>query len=826
MKPGYCSIAHLCRTFQRAFLMWINFASAIYLCAQCDPATIDLCQIGKNSVIQASYHAQIIKTSNGYSITGQNLAPDGINFQTVLSNIPSSVYPMPQAVFPVWGALGGRSQAVFVASDSKIYALGKEGLMISQSFTRGSAWGVTSLELPDGLTVCDISKWEGSAGSLGAEDGFLAFSTFAGTMYITGSGAPAIQANAKNNTWTKMVLPAGVEVKDFAAGHRTLLVLGNDRKLYASGPFTFLGSGSPGSVDRLTLMTQPNISPNGITQIEAGLYSYFVLDGDGTIHVLGSNEQGSLGIGNTDDLQYWSKVGADCPNGILQGVAYISTLSTHDNRSASSAILINETIMSWGMNDNQSITSGPARIITCPIQPEGNNNSAVAVANGGHITPYVNRNIQICNIGHNREGAFGDGRDESGDYGSYACFNIPGLPEICGTQSVDLELEKMTTNDSLEIGDEAVFTITIKNNGPGASTGSTVRDQIPSGYRYISDDGDGKYDPGTGLWTVGPLGKGKSDTLKITVRIKSTGDYTNYAQIFSDNEIDPDSSPGDSSKNQDDDAEAKVPVIPCPFEAVCKSLSDISVNSCEKLIPVIYDAGRGDAEINVVFADIVSCGELGIFHTDYFPDEMDCSILRRSYSLTDDGQVVKQCFRDFTFLPDDVGPDVFCPEDLIVTCGDPIQDPVLTLSGKDDCSDANAFRVTDVTEPILSEDICLTKAEVYQRIYATEDQCGNVSTCIQSITLEPEFYIPNVFSPPGKSNKVWTLSHSANILLLECNIFDRWGNLVYVSKSEKPEWPGTFKGEDCVPGIYTYILQYKNTREEIKVKTGEIALLR
>ena len=79
-----------------------------------------------NSVIQAVYLVQIVKTNKGYSITGQELTPGGILDQVVLSSIPSPEYPMPDNVYPVWGAIGGRTQAVFVGSDSKIYAVGQE----------------------------------------------------------------------------------------------------------------------------------------------------------------------------------------------------------------------------------------------------------------------------------------------------------------------------------------------------------------------------------------------------------------------------------------------------------------------------------------------------------------------------------------------------------------------------------------------------------------------------------------------------------------------------------------------------------------------------
>ena len=319
-------------------------------------------------------------------------------------------------------------------------------------------------------------------------------------------GASDIQAQASDTDWTKVNMPMGISVVDFGVGYRTLLVQGIDGNLYASGPDSYLGNGSSVDLDSVTILSlQPPLSVTGISQIEAGFNSYLVLDGDGTVHVLGRNDEGSLGVGNLSDVNRWSKVGTSCDRGTLTNVAYISTLSTHDYRSNSSAILFNETIRSWGLNDNQSITSGADRFIPCSVMPIGNNLRAIAVSNGGHITPYINTGIQICNIGHNRQGAFGDGNDEQGDYGEYRCILIPGSPKVCGTNEADLELRKTVSDNNPTVNNNIIFTITIINNGPDNSSGSTARDLLKSEFKYLSDDSNGAYNSVTGLWNVGPL---------------------------------------------------------------------------------------------------------------------------------------------------------------------------------------------------------------------------------------------------------------------------------------------------------------------------------
>lgn len=935
------------KNFQQVLLVIVlllafNILSINIALSQCDPATIDPCEIGKNSIIQASYHAQIIKTSNGYSITGQDFAPSGNNPQVVLSNIPSNSYPMPAGVFPVWGAIGGRTQAVFVASDGRIYALGSQGLLINSSNTSSSAWGVTSLSLPSGVTICDINKWEGSAragnnngNNNGNQNGFLAFSTANGDMYITGDGASAIQSQASTTNWTKINMPAGVSVVDFGVGYRTLLILGSDGNLYAAGPNTYLGDGTSPNLNTITLLnTQPNISVNGITQIEAGVSSYLVLDGDGTIHVLGENSDGNLGVGNSNDVTQWSKVGNGCGS-ILTNVAYISTLSSHDNRSASSAILVDETIRSWGMNDNQSITSGNDQLITCPVRPIGNNSRAIAISNGGHITPYVNTDIQICNIGHNRDGAFGDGNDENGDYGEYTCINIPGMPEVCGTQKSDLELLKTVNDANPIVNSDIVFTITLTNNGPDISTGSTVRDQLTAGFEYLSDDANGAYNPITGLWSVGPLADGESISLNLTATVLEIGDNFNYAQVLSDSEVDPDSTPGDNSTNQDDDDMILVTVYP---SVIC---SDITVT--------LDDEGNGSATLNDIFmSDGVDCTHLDSLTIEYDSSlSFDCSDLGINevvFTITDKCLNVSTCIVTITVQGDIVNQAVLlCPEDSIFIGNNWIYTPHVymdTFPNTIGCDSITITTINYVEEPPIPQvnrdceefDVVLSinpqsiwqpiwdnGETTHQTIYepstlqanltlnATpncEEQWAipippipnlndipqiedtniiensalpiqldlnveewqinweppsmvNCDSCMQvnisptestEVTMylehvsgcdyessffirvlpEPEhLYIPNVFSPNGDSrNDDWTLFHSPNLQITSCRIFNRWGDLVYHSEIDQPKWNGKYKGQDCMQGVYIYILNYSNSKGVAKMKSGDVTLVK
>ena len=329
------------------FALLFAFIDASF--GQCDPATIDKCALGKNSALQATWHAHIVKTPTGYSITGQELATNGTSDQLNLTTVPSASYTMPAGVFPVWGAIGGRTQVVFLGSNGTIYAVGNEGGLIDNSRTTSTAWGASTLPLPAGVTACDVAKWEGTA--LDDRAGFLAFMTYSGALYITGPGAGSVFSGFSATSFTQITLPGGVTVVDYAVAYNTLLILGSNGNLYASGDQMYRGNGtaSINQTTPLVLVTQPLVSGGGILQIEAGRSSYYVLDADGTIHVLGENSDGQLGENTTTDQTSWKKVGQGCTGGNLTTVVYISAVGTHDESSKSaSAILADGTLRSWG----------------------------------------------------------------------------------------------------------------------------------------------------------------------------------------------------------------------------------------------------------------------------------------------------------------------------------------------------------------------------------------------------------------------------------------------------------------------------------------------
>lgn len=94
------------------------------------------------------------------------------------------------------------------------------------------------------------------------------------------------------------------------------------------------------------------------------------------------------------------------------------------------------------------------------------------------------------------------------------------------------------------------------------------------------------------------------------------------------------------------------------------------------------------------------------------------------------------------------------------------------------------------------------------------------------------YYIPNVFSPNGDQvNDVFTVEFSADTEVISVNgdIFDRWGNLIFSSQEHPFSWDGTLNGKPMNPGVYVYLitLEYSNGVNVVtKNVTGDVTLMR
>ena len=158
---------------------------------------------------------------------------------------------------------------------------------------------------------------------------------------------------------------------------------------------------------------------------------------------------------------------------------------------------------------------------------------------------------------------------------------------ITPTVFADLSLTKTVDNPEPLVGALVTFTLTLTNDGPLGTTGVTVADALPSGLAFdAARPSVGSYDNGTGVWTVGAIANGASETLEIDARVLPTGDYTNVAEVATSDLPDPDSTPGNNDPTEDDQGQAAVAP---PAIGAAKSVSAGPVNNGDGTFTLTYD---------------------------------------------------------------------------------------------------------------------------------------------------------------------------------------------------------------------------------------------
>lgn len=108
--------------------------------------------------------------------------------------------------------------------------------------------------------------------------------------------------------------------------------------------------------------------------------------------------------------------------------------------------------------------------------------------------------------------------------------------------------------------------------------------------------------------------------------------------------------------------------------------------------------------------------------------------------------------------------------------------------------------------------------------------CGVDADTIHLERCECSVFVPSAFTPSGGVvNEEFTPVLDCRVLEYTFKVYDRWGEVLFESKSIDNAWDGTFKGVDAPTGTYAWTLTMKAVHDgevmEME-KHGSVALLR
>lgn len=110
------------------------------------------------------------------------------------------------------------------------------------------------------------------------------------------------------------------------------------------------------------------------------------------------------------------------------------------------------------------------------------------------------------------------------------------------TGSANLVIDKTVDNPRPLLGQDVTFTVTVTNDGPDGTADTVVRDELPPGLDFVSDDAAATgttYEPLGGVWSVGALADRESKTLRITASAQNTAPAVNRVTFAQSERRDP-----------------------------------------------------------------------------------------------------------------------------------------------------------------------------------------------------------------------------------------------------------------------------------------------
>ncbi len=151
--------------------------------------------------------------------------------------------------------------------------------------------------------------------------------------------------------------------------------------------------------------------------------------------------------------------------------------------------------------------------------------------------------------------------DYTGETGQF----IRGELFFASPTGADISLQLTADTEFPATGDNVTLTLTAITEGPQNST-PTAQLNLPPGVTIVSNSGDGSFNTGTGVWSIGSgFTPGTPRSRTIIVSLPTSGSFPVNAEIISSNRSDPDSTPNNAVTSEDDYDALTLNIQPSPI---------------------------------------------------------------------------------------------------------------------------------------------------------------------------------------------------------------------------------------------------------------------
>ena len=135
----------------------------------------------------------------------------------------------------------------------------------------------------------------------------------------------------------------------------------------------------------------------------------------------------------------------------------------------------------------------------------------------------------ICKV--ENTGRFVNIANVTGNEFDYDLSNNRANASVLINPASDLEVVKTVNESNPNYRDCVTWGIVVRNNGPDVAHDIVVTDVLPKSLIWVADNGGGKFNHKTGIWTINKLNPDEDIQLDIITVVNKTGAIENNVSV-------------------------------------------------------------------------------------------------------------------------------------------------------------------------------------------------------------------------------------------------------------------------------------------------------